>query len=119
MDTTAEAGGIEFWRKSIREQEESGLSVKDYCQVIERSRYQFYYWRQRIQNGRRKMMKPGCATSDFIELQPPMKRTEPIGSIEIRIGAFAISYTSETDGEVFRTAATILLEVQKKSGVCV
>jgi len=119
MDTTTQASGMGFWQHAIREQEESGLSVKDYCQVIEKSRYQFYYWRQRIQDGRQKMMKPVCATGDYIELRPLKTSTEPIGFIEIRIGAFVMNYTSDTDQEVFRKAAAILLEVQNESGVAV
>ena len=39
----------EFWRKAVRRQEHSGLSVVDFCQQEGVTASTFYYWRREIQ----------------------------------------------------------------------
>ncbi len=117
MGTSTEAGSMGFWQNAIREQAESGLSVKEYCQVIEKSRYQFYYWRQRIKGERQSIQTPLCAAEDFIEMRQLRASAEMNRCIEIRIGIFSLDYTSDTDQELFREAAAILLAVQNEPGV--
>jgi transposase-like protein len=38
----------EFWRQLITEQEQSGLSVRAFCQQHRTSEYSFYQWRKRL-----------------------------------------------------------------------
>jgi len=61
---------------------------------------------------------PRGATVDFIEVQPLVASAEPTRySIEIRIGVFSMINKNDTDQELFRKAAAILLAVQNESGV--
>ena len=38
----------EFWRKLIAQQEQSGLSVRAFCQQHRTGEYSFYHWRKRL-----------------------------------------------------------------------
>ena|SRR6266404_2103806 len=38
----------EFWRKLVAQQQQSGLSVRDFCQQHRTSEYSFYQWRRRL-----------------------------------------------------------------------
>jgi len=117
MNTRAEEGGRNFWQNAIKEQVASGLSIKEYCEVIEKSRYQFYYWRQRMQGKRLKATAPLCSAVDFIEMNTQVMIPKAVRCVEVRIGAFSLNYTSDTDQELFCKAATILLALRNEQGV--
>jgi hypothetical protein len=38
----------QLWRKLIAQQEQSGLSVRAFCQQHRTSEYSFYHWRKRL-----------------------------------------------------------------------
>lgn len=38
----------EFWRKLIAQQQQSGVSVRAFCQQHRTSQYSFYQWRKRL-----------------------------------------------------------------------
>lgn len=38
----------EFWRKLVAQQQQSGLSVRTFCQQHRTSDYSFYQWRKRL-----------------------------------------------------------------------
>jgi hypothetical protein len=41
----------QLWRRLIAEQEQSGLSVRAFCQQRRTSEYSFYHWRKRLAAG--------------------------------------------------------------------
>jgi transposase-like protein len=47
MSKTREARE-EFWRQLIAQQQQSGLSVRTFCQQHRTSEYSFYQWRKRL-----------------------------------------------------------------------
>ncbi|MEY2341426.1 hypothetical protein AB4090_04865 [Acidithiobacillus sp. IBUN Pt1247-S3] len=77
------------WQQRVRAQEESGLSVRQFCEQQGLSLPQFYYWRRRL---RESTPAPGATdsadlTSAFVELGlaglcPPK---DPVAPLEIRL----------------------------------
>lgn len=113
---TNTAASVEFWISAIREQAESGLTVTEYCQLIEKSAYQFYYWKRRVRTGTAKTGNaPSMDNGGFIELQPQgmetVNRRGPGDGVEIRIGSFTIRFTETSDPILFKRAAVILREI--------
>jgi len=116
MMTTAGGTGIRFWESALREQAESGLTVGEYCQLIEKSTYQFYYWKRRVAGD-----KPTSTVlresneQRFIEVRPTNLETRAsrdyADQVDIRIGSFSIRYTEHTNRELFREAAAVLREI--------
>ena len=114
--TTTTSKAIEFWTSAIREQAESGLTASEYCQLIEKSTYQFYYWKRRVRDDATKMYgTTEGETSGFVEIQ-----SARIGSrirdtlseyVDIRVGSFSIRFTEHTDRALFKAAASALLEI--------
>jgi hypothetical protein len=38
---------VDFWRQLVAKQQQSGISVRTFCQQHGSSEYSFYYWRKR------------------------------------------------------------------------
>jgi hypothetical protein len=47
MSKTQEAR-LDFWRQLIAKQQQSGISVRVFCQQHRTSEYSFYHWRKRL-----------------------------------------------------------------------
>ena len=47
MSKTQEAR-LDFWRQLIAKQQQSGMSVRAFCQQHRTSEYSFYHWRKRV-----------------------------------------------------------------------
>lgn len=108
--------GIVFWATAIKEQAESGLSVREYCRLIEKSTYQFYYWKRRVTDAQQTAVIPGGSNAQsFIELRASdieiSARRDYAEQVDIRIGLFSIRLTEHTDRALFKAAASILLEI--------
>jgi transposase-like protein len=43
-----QAARLDFWRQLIAKQEQSGVSVRAFCQQHRTSEYSFYHWRKRL-----------------------------------------------------------------------
>jgi hypothetical protein len=43
-----QAARLEFWRQLIAAQQQSGMSVRAFCQQCRTSEYSFYHWRKRL-----------------------------------------------------------------------
>ncbi len=115
MATTTNTA-IEFWISAIKEQATSGLTVAEYCQLIEKSTFQFYYWKRRVGNGSPKASgRTESEPGGFIEVQyghiDSRSRDEVFDSVDIQIGSFLIRFTAHTDRALFKAAATALLEI--------
>jgi len=97
---------------TIKKQEESGLSVAEYCRNHEKSRGQFIYWKRKVcaaQRARTVFQEAG--PHGFIEVHPAKSAGGGRGNdthVEIRIGVFSIRFTDRTDRDLFRTAAAVL-----------
>jgi hypothetical protein len=104
---------IEFWEKAIAEQHESGLTVEEYCQLIEKPTHRFYYWKRQFSEHSR--IPDTHASDSFIEVFSPVGFSTissiSNGQIEIRIGACTLFFTATTDPVLFKTAAATLLEL--------
>jgi len=105
-----------FWESAIREQAESGLTVGEYCELIEKSSYQFYYWKRRVSGGKKTaMIAVGSGADSFIELRPSgldiHARSDYADQVDIRIGSFSLRFTEQTDRALFKAAASVLLEI--------
>lgn len=104
---------IEFWEKSIAEQHESGLTVEEYCQLIEKPTHRFYYWKRRLAEQSR--ISHSNDSACFVEVFQPVKTSTTASSsserIEIRIGECTLFFTTTTDPLLFKTAASVLLEL--------
>lgn len=103
---------------AIQEQEECGLSVSDYCQLIEKNSTQFYYWKRKLDTSSGEKIRTDSndvSVSEFIELKPShsAKQSRVIVSpkVDIYIGSFSICFSENTDIELFKVAATILKEI--------
>ena len=115
MATTTNTA-IEFWISAIKEQATSGLTVAEYCQLIGKSTFQFYYWKRRVGNGAPKAFgRTENETVGFIEVQhgriDSRSRDEPFDFVDIHIGSFSIRFTAHTDRALFKAAASALLEM--------
>jgi hypothetical protein len=42
------AARLDFWRHLIKKQQQSGLSVRAFCQQQRTSEFSFYHWRKRL-----------------------------------------------------------------------
>jgi transposase-like protein len=124
METSSgSANQIDFWKRAISEQEESGLTIAEYSQLIEKSCHQFYYWKRRIRQRQLSDTRFDSAdqSSGFIEITaktatastptPMEKRQIRTSSIEVRIGSFVLSYGESTDPGLFKSVAAALLEL--------
>ncbi|OQA61791.1 MAG: hypothetical protein BWY39_01983 [Spirochaetes bacterium ADurb.Bin269] len=104
---------IEFWEKSIAEQHESGLTVEEYCQLIEKPTHRFYYWKRRFAEKSR--ISHSNDSDAFVEISQPCTIQAIAGrssdQIEIRIGECTLFFTTTTDPLLFKTAASVLLEL--------
>ena len=114
--TTTTNEAIEFWKLAINEQSASGLTVAEYCQLIEKSTYQFYYWKRRVCGVKPTATIPRESNEHrFIELRPTDSATSAsrdyADQVDIRIGSFTIRFTEHTNRELFREAASVLREV--------
>jgi len=43
-----QAARLDFWRHLIEKQQQSGLSVRAFCQQQRTSEFSFYHWRNRL-----------------------------------------------------------------------
>ena len=43
-----QAARLDFWRQLIATQQQSGISVRAFCQQHRTSEYSFYHWRKRL-----------------------------------------------------------------------
>ena len=43
-----QAARLDFWRQLIAAQQQSGMSVRAFCQQRRTSEYSFYHWRKRL-----------------------------------------------------------------------
>ena len=116
MKATTTNTAIEFWISAVKEQAASGLTVADYCQLIEKSTFQFYYWKRRVGNGATKAFgRTESETGGFIEVQyrrtDSRSRDEPLDFVDIQIGLFSIRFTAHTERALFKAAASALLEI--------
>lgn len=115
--TTKDIGaGIGFWESAIKEQAESGLTVAEYCQLIEKTAYQFYYWKRRVADIKLTAMEAhGSNEQRFIEVRPVHLETRAdrdyADQVDIRIGSFSIRFAEYTNRELFREAAAVLHEI--------
>ena len=101
----------EFWGNAITEQHESGLTVTEYCQLIEEPTHRFYYWKRRLAEQTR--IPADKKTVGFIEVLPLRSSSETALSntdrIEIRIGGCTLFFTGTTDVGLLKSVATVLL----------
>ena len=104
---------IEFWEKAISEQRESGFTVEEYCELIEKPTHRFYYWKRQFSEQSR--ITDSNDPDGFIEVFQSVKTSTIAGSsnerIEIRIGACTLFFPTTTDPVLFKTAAATLLEL--------
>jgi ribosomal protein S17 len=114
MGNDAKAKNMEYWQNAIKEQAENGLSVKDYCQLTEKSCHKFYYWRQRI-HAKQHQTDPQSDKVEFLEVRPLSASAASIGGVDIRIGSCSLSFKNDTDQALFKKAVALLLAVQHES----
>jgi transposase-like protein len=86
----AAEGKPEWWRGVWKDQEASGLSVRQFCADRGLSASQFYYWRRRLieLGGQGSLAKGdrGIETPSFVELDLATPDTAPVSSpVEIRL----------------------------------
>ena len=65
----------DYWRKHIREQKDSGLSIREYCELEELAVSTFGYWKKKLDGAQKK--------NSFIEVQIPHGRSNSF--IHIRL----------------------------------
>ena len=118
--TNSRVERIIHWRKVFSEHEASGLNVAIFCQRAHISKYQYYYWKQRVNNNPVAVQNESESTfeaRDFIQVSTfDLVRKhghETTGSkaVEIRIGSISLLFRSDTDRELFKTAVSVIIEV--------
>ena len=74
-----QAGIREQWRQRVGEQEQSGLSVRAYCQEHSLGEYSFYSWRRRLRD------KDAAGAVSFALVESKAVKAEP-GMLELVLG---------------------------------
>lgn len=98
------------WMEIIRDRQNSGLNVKDYCQIKGLSRHAYYYWQ-------RKLRESACAElakqEDPVALIPTgwaqlTTETTVSSSLEIEVVGCRININYDTDPELLKKVCRIL-----------
>jgi transposase-like protein len=80
----------EFWRRMIRQQAGSGLSVRDWCGRHSLSEPSFYWWRRRLARTGRPARKPGRRKTDTPQFVPVRVTADQAGPASSRLDCIEI-----------------------------
>ena len=100
------------WAKIVQARQESGQTIKDFCQAMEISKSQYFYWQRKLRN---------LACTE-LALQDETLDTTPNGwiqvtsaqaqqtkkALKIEIGGFQINVDTETDLELLKNICRVL-----------
>ena len=104
------------WAKVIQERQESGQSIKGFCQATGISKSQYFYWQRKLRNVactelaiQEKSMDP--IPSGWIQLASA--QTQQMKEVlDIEINGFHISVNAGTDPELLKKVCRVLGSLQ-------
>lgn len=101
MDTQKIAGDYRMmkWAEIMKMRQDSGQSVKDFCESSKISRNQYYYWQRKLRKlACMELIEPAkpqaVVTSDWVELK---SFSPSISKLEIQVAGCSIYVDDETD----------------------
>lgn len=104
------------WMEIMRDRKNSGLTVKDYCQLKDISRHAYYYWQ-------RKLRKSACTKlakqEAQVNLPPPgwAKLSPELAgslakSIEVEVSGCSIKVSEDTNLDLLKNICSTLRSMQ-------
>lgn len=98
------------WMKTIQEKQNSGQTIKDFCQARGVNKQSYYYWQRKLRKVACTEMancelSSGILPNGWAQLEPAPPMTS---SLEIEAGGCHISVNNETDLELLKKVCRML-----------
>ena len=109
--------GVEKWKTLIEEQQNSGLSIREWCQQHQIDKTRYYYWRRRIQS--QEQEKDEIQFAELSLSTAPVKSRERYdqdisAKIQIRYHGFEIAIPQNTSSPPMTSVLEAVLSVLQK-----
>lgn len=110
MQKVAEKYQLSKWMQVIRERQESGLSIKDFCQEKGISRHAYFYWQRKLRKAAcmelsKQEEAANCVPEGWLQLTQVQ---ETKSTLYIEVGGCRISVDAGTDPELLKMVCRIL-----------
>jgi len=121
MRTVAEEYRLSYWAGVVREREESGLSIKAYCENAGFHENRYFYWQKKLREAAYELAGNGNKTTDlstpvFAEVKLPTQQVLPMsggaGQSQICIEVAGVRITAG-DGYPADKLASLLTTVMQ------
>ena len=98
------------WLEVIKDRQNSGLSVKDYCQKMDLSKTQYYYWQKKIREAACESIVGDNKTSAIIPngWAKLISTNSADETLKINIAGCQIEVDSNTDLELLKRVCYLL-----------
>ena len=107
MQKVAEEYRLSKWMQVIRERQESGLSIKDFCQKNGISRHAYFYWQRKLRKvAFMELSKQEEAVNSGRVQLTQVQETK--STLYIEVGGCRISVDAGTDPELLKMVCRIL-----------
>ncbi|MCR4436997.1 MAG: transposase [Clostridiales bacterium] len=114
MDTqkAAEEYRLSQWAQVIQAQQESGQSIKDFCQTAGISRNAYFYWQKKLRKAActelAKTEEPrNIVPSGWMQLTPKQAQHAK-ETLDIEINGCHVTVNAETDSELLKKVCRVL-----------
>ncbi|MGI6449786.1 MAG: IS66 family insertion sequence element accessory protein TnpA [Desulfitobacteriia bacterium] len=110
MQKVAEEYRLSKWMQVIRERQESGLSIKDFCQKNGISRHAYFYWQRKLRKVAfmelsKQEEAVNCVPEGWLQLT---QGHEIRPTLDIEVGGCRINVDAGTDPELLKKVCRIL-----------
>ena len=100
---------IALWEERIKEKQDSGLSVEEWCQQNQLTKHSYYYWKKRIETINEKTSVGQAVV--FAEISKEVTGNTYATPLEVTWRDLSISITGHADAVL---AAEFLSQLQKR-----
>lgn len=108
---------LEYWSQIVKEQQESGLSVKAFCRSRQMSHHAMYYWIKEMREEvllARANANPNasaCPTTQFAAVSLAREEHHPCGNMVVHVGPASLEIPEGTSVPELQRMLQLLKEV--------
>mgnify|MGYP001168587923 CR=1 FL=1 len=104
------------WARIIKARNESGKSIKEFCEDTGISKHAYFYWQRRLRQEACKDLAITDKTTDivpngWVKLSPPAKQQYNDDGIMVEINGCHITVRGNTDLELLKSVCSVLRQL--------
>ncbi|ADB47424.1 hypothetical protein Acfer_1055 [Acidaminococcus fermentans DSM 20731] len=106
---------LEYWIHMVKEQQESGLSVKAFCRSRQISHHAMYYWikemREEVLLANANPNASACPTTQFAAVSQAREEHHPCGNMVVHVGPASLEIPAGISASELQRMLQVLKDV--------